>query len=597
MAVSIKQTSKKSDIKTNAPKTNTVKRLFQLLNPHRKLFVVAMIALVLGSSVNLLFPAVIRRLLNEDYNFYFIKYSWATSAFLIALFCIQAICFYFRSLYFGVIGQRVVNDLRKKMYSSIIAQEIPFFDQAKTGDLVSALSSDAVLIQEAVSVKLSVFIRYTFQVIFGLALMLLLSPLLTGLITICVPLLIFTSRILGKKLKYWSRMQQENLGAGSAIASESFSNIKVVKAYNRENLEATRFSSSLENVLSAGIQRSKVSAFYTSFISFLLNVLLVLLLFYGFQRVAQNTLSLGDLTAFILYGVIVAVSFAFVVNSYSEFVQSVAASERVFEFLDLGSAAPLDETQVFKAGFNPEISLSNLSFYYPARPEIAALEGVELKIEAGKITALVGPSGAGKTTIVNLILKFYPPSAGTILVSGTDIAGISSHELRNKITYVPQEPQLFAMSIESNLLYAKPEASRKEIEEICVQTNLLEFINSLPKGFDTEIGERGVQLSAGQKQRIAIARAMLRNPEILILDEATASLDSQNEFLIQQSLEKLMKGKTTLIIAHRLSTVKAADKVVVLDKGRIIQSGTHESLSSIQGLYRDFVQKQELAAN
>lgn len=578
-------------------KSQTIKRLLSLLKSHKKTLVLAILALVGGSSINLLFPEVLRRLLNQDYNFYFVEHAWSTSAFLIGLFALQAFCFYYRSVYFGIIGQNVVNDLRKKMFDSIVNQEVTFFDQAKTGDLISAISSDAVLVQDAISVKLSVFIRYSFQVILGLILMVFLSPILTSLIIVCVPLLIFTSRMLGKKLKYWSRLQQQNLGIGSALATESFSNIRIVKAFNREQTEQSRFSAALENVLSAGIQRTHVAAFFTSFVSFLMNVILVLLLFYGFHRVTQNALSIGDLTAFILYGVIVAVSFAFVVSGYSEFVQSISASERVFEFLSLKDEGVDSNGKDFGNSFHSEVLLSGVTFSYPSRPEVKALNNLDLKIEAGKITALVGPSGAGKSTIVSLILKFYEPDSGSIYVSGIDTKDLSNAALRSKITYVPQEAQLFALSIEENILYANPEATHEDVLEACRKTNLLDFIQGLPQGFQTNVGEAGVQLSAGQKQRLAIARAMLRKPEILILDEATASLDSQNEYLVQQSLENLMKGKTTLIIAHRLSTVKAADSLLVIDKGSIIQTGTHQSLSSIQGLYRDLVEKQELVAN
>lgn len=584
-------------INTYISKTGTLRRLLALVRPHKARLAIALAALSAGSIINLLFPEVIRRFMNESYFYYFIEYPWTAAAVLIGLFLLQGVAFYYRSLFFGIIGQEVVNDLRMKMFSSIIGQEIKFFDQAKIGDLVSGLTSDALMIQDAVSNKLSVFIRYSFQVVCGLVLMLLLSPALTGAIVITVPLLIFISRSLGKRLKFWSRQQQSHLGQGAAIAGESFSNARIIHAFNQVEDSKIRFSEALRPVLDAGIKRTKVSAFFTSSISFLMNAALVLLLFYGFQRVSSGALSLGDLTAFVLYGVIVAVSFAFVVNGYSEFIQALSASERVFHFLDKEISTDASPTSVWPGTFTPSISFHNVSFSYPSREGLNVLDDVSLEIRAGEITALVGPSGAGKSTIVNLIMRFYEPAAGSILISGRPITDISAHAVREKVTFVPQEPQLFAVSIAENLRYAKPSATTAELEEVCRKANLWSYILNLPEKLDSQLGERGVNLSSGQKQRLSIARAMLRDPQILILDEATSALDSQNEQLVHEALENLMRGRTTLIIAHRLASVKAADTIYVLTGGKIIQSGNHESLITEGGLYRDLVVRQEITAN
>ena len=582
---------------SNSPGSSTLVRLFSLLKPHKKLLLAAFLALALASCINLLFPEVIRRLLNDDYRYYLFEHPGTTTSLLIGLFLLQALCFYYRSLFFGIIGQKIVNDLRGNMFAAILNQEIKFFDQAKVGDLVSGLSADSTMIQEAISIKLSIFIRYAFQVLGGLILMLLISSLLTGMIILCVPLLIFSSKQFSKKLRHWSRLQQELLGLSSASASESFSNIRILKSLNQSRRAHERYLHSLAPIINAGINRTRVAAFFSSFMSFLINATLVLLLLYGLQQVADNSLSVGDLTAFVLYGVIVAISFAFVVNSYSEFVQALAASERIFNFLDFSSEEPVLESEVLTGEFKPQIEFCDITFCYPSREGSKILDKVSFTMEAGKVTALVGPSGSGKSTIANLIMKFYTPFAGKILISGKDIDDIPAFFLREKIALVSQTPEIFSVSIEENLRYAKPDATKEEVLEACRQAEIFEFINTLPAGLSTELGEAGVLLSSGQKQRIAIARAILRNPEILILDEATSALDSQSEHLVQKSLEHLMKNRTILIIAHRLSSVQRADKLIVLNHGRIIQTGTHSSLLAEAGLYRELVEKQEINAN
>lgn len=597
MSESIKHYNNSKKSKPTRPDSATLKRLLTFVAPHRKLLILALVSLAIASTINLLFPAVIRQLLNENAGYYMLKYPWSSSAILITLFALQALFFYLRSLFFGVIGQRVVNDLRKDIFSSILKQEVAFFDQRQAGDLTSAISSDALLVQDAVSIKLSIFLRYSLQVIGGAILMFLISPLLTGLTILSIPLLFIISKALSGRLKHWSQMQQQRLGEVSASATEAFANIRVVKGLNRTAHEINRFDFLLGKVLEAGINRSRISAFFSSFLSFLLNAVLVLILFYGIQHVLDSNLRIGDLTAFVLYGVIVAVSFAFVVNSYSEFIQALAACERVFEYLDMNTPAAASTDFSDKEAFVPRIDFSEVSFAYRGRDSAPALHKITVQIEAGQTTALVGPSGSGKSTMVNLLMKFYAPDSGTIQVSGKDISLINDSSLRERITFVSQEPMLFSQSVSDNLRYAKPGATIAELEEACKQADLLDFIYSLPDRFETHIGPGGAQLSSGQKQRLSIARALLRKPEILILDEAGAVLDSRSEHNIQEAIKELMKDKTVLVIAHRLSSVQHADKVIVLDEGKIVQSGTHSSLVSQNGLYRELVEKQELRAN
>jgi len=579
---------------------HSITRLFALVRPHLKICVVGLLSLALGSSINLLFPEIIRRLLNKDFWFILESYAFETALGLIFLFVLQAICFYYRSLLFNLMGLRIVADLRRKVYSSLIARDIEFFDRNTVADLVSRLSSDTLMVQDALSIKMSVFIRYGFQVIFGILLMALISWKLTCLIILSVPLIVLTSRSLAKRLRFWSKEQQRELAYSANVASEGLSQIRVVKAFAQENYEAERYSAAVGRVLKNGVERSQIAAFFSSFVSLLLNASLVGLLFYGLLLVKHGNLTAGDLTAFVLYGTIVAVSFAFVVNGISEFIQALGASERIFEFLkdekyDLADTK--SDTLINLEKISGQIEFKNITFAYPSRSEIAVLKDISFTIESHSVTALVGPSGAGKSSIVALILKFYRAQSGEILLDGRDINQISDYSLRRLIAYVPQEPQLFASSIAENLRYASPNASVDEIENACAQANMLEFIKTLPNGINTEVGERGVQLSAGQRQRLSIARALLKDPQLLILDEATSALDSENEYLVQLALEKLMRGRTTLVIAHRLSTVKNANRLIVIDHGQIVQTGTHDSLLQSQGLYRQLVERQELVAD
>lgn len=574
---------------------SSTKRLIALAWQEKSRFILGLIALGLGSGVNLLLPDLFRRVLDSEHLQETLAHPSNIGLMLIALFGFQSVCFYFRTLLFGEVGQRIVKDLRAKLYSNIIDQSVEFFDRSRAGDLVSRIGSDTSMLQDAVSIRLSVFIRYSIQVLAGIVMMLLISIKLSLLILLGLPVLVTISIILGKRLKFHSKDQQATLGEAITVAEQTFSGIRVIKAFNGAGAEKNRFAAYVDRALAIGLARNKISAFFQSFVSFLMNGFIVALVLYGTTLVSDGHLSVGQLTAFLLYGLIVAVSFSFVAGGYAEFMQSVGAAERIFEILDL--AGDSASTTGFQATFNDAIQFSNVSFSYPSRPEALALNNVSLELPAGKVTALVGPSGSGKSTIVSLILKFYPATKGNIKVDGVDIGLIDSVSLRSNMALVPQDALLLGISIAENLRYGKPSASDEELWSACRQANLEEFVQSLPEKLNTRVGERGVQLSGGERQRMAIARALLRNPKLLILDEATSSLDSRNEFMVQEALTKLMKGRTCLVIAHRLSTIKAADQIFVMDSGRIVQSGSHDSLSNESGLYRELVEKQLLSAS
>jgi ATP-binding cassette subfamily B protein len=574
------------------------RRVILLAKPHAGKLCIGLLALAGGAAINLLLPEVIRRILNQPEPGYLAAHSIEIGFALILLFAIQALCFYFRSFFFGVVGQRVVASIRDRLYTSIIRQDIEFFDSNRVGDLVSRISSDCSLLQDAVSLRLSVFIRYGIQVSAGIVLMSLISLRLTFAIVLTLPVLIGFSIVLGKRLKALSRLQQKELGLATNIAEETISGVRIVNAFNRQEYEGGRFQNAANKVLDAGIQRTGVAAFFASFVSFIMNGCIVVIMLYGVTLVSSDSLTIGDLSAFMLYGLIVAVSFSFLSSGYAEFVQALGAAERVFEVIDRqpppptrGEPEALATSAEKKAG---DILFEGASFSYPSRPDIEVLSKVSFQVPSGKTVALVGPSGAGKSTIVNLLLRFYDPAEGEILFDGVDIRDVTPADLRKQIAIVPQETELFATSIAENLRYGKGEATLDELRDVAKKASLLEFIEGLPDGFDTPVGERGVQLSGGQKQRLAIARAMLRNPRLLILDEATSSLDSENEHLVQLALGELMSGRSALVIAHRLSTIRNADSVIVLDNGKVVQSGTHDELCESPGLYQQLVKRQDL---
>ncbi len=565
-------------------------RTISLVLPHTFLFTVALIALGAASGINLLFPHIIKFLLDTGGLDYFKQHYIQIGLGLVLLFGLQGLCFYVRAFAFGVIGQRVVANLRRALFSALIQKPVTYFDSAKATDLVSRITNDVQLLQDTVSIKLSVLIRYALQVVVGVVLMATLSWPLTLTIMLLLPVLVGLSIALGKKLRSLTRAQQELLSQASARVQEAFDGIRLVKAFNREEYEISSLGRLTAAWSSVGEDRWKVSAFFQSFVSFLLNTVIILVLLFGIYLVSSNRLTSGELTAFLLYGAIVAVSFSFVASSYTELVTSLGASERIFEVLDSHTPQPsASKTPITQLG---NIQFNQVHFAYPSRPENVVLQGLQFEIPKAKVTALVGQSGSGKSTIVQLLMQLYSPTKGHISFDGQEAASFSSQSIRDRIALVPQDQILFSTSIKENLLYAKIDASQIELEQACAQAQILDFIRSLTLGFDTLVGERGVQLSTGQRQRLAIARAILKSPELLILDEATSALDVENEFLIQKAIEPLLKRCTVLVIAHRLSTIRSAQQVIVLESGKVVEIGSHDELMKGSGLYRNLVERQ-----
>ncbi|MCB0320126.1 MAG: ABC transporter ATP-binding protein [Bdellovibrionales bacterium] len=581
------------------PQSQGLSSIIQLLSyssPYTGTLLLAFLALIFASGVNLAIPELIRRMLNSHTLLAISNQPMLVFGTLATVFTLQALAFYFRSSLFGIVGNSVVYDLRAKLYESLLHKSLPFFDVQRTGDLISRLNADTMMVQDAVSLRLSVCLRYTLQVLGGIGLMLYLSSYLTLAIVLTVPVLVLLAKGLGSRLRRISREQQKQLGESATIAEESLGGIRTVKAFNREHFEREKFVQKASEVKALGITRAKFSGFFASFVNWLMNLALIMVFLLGLYEVTHGRMSPGDLTAFLLYGAIVAISFAFLAGSVGELYQAAGAAERIFEVLQVPPEEDLPAQVNRTLPAIDTLTFQNISFSYPTRKGEAALSGISFTLERGRLTALVGPSGAGKSTIVNLLLRFYDATGGSIFANSIPITDFSRHAVRDRIGLVPQDPILFADSIATNIRYAAPSASDAELRYVAEQAAILDFIESLPQGFNTLVGERGIQLSGGQRQRLAIARALLKRPEILILDEATSSLDSEGESLIQQALSTLRQNCLVLAIAHRLSTIRNADEILVVHKGQIIQRGNHGSLMAEQGLYRDFVSYQELVA-
>ena len=572
-------------------------RVVKLSLPHKKIIAFGFFSLAVASGINLFFPYLIGKVLKDETWFRLQEDLAAIAAMLIGFFLIQACFFFLRHYCFTVVGHKIVAELRTSLYKAIMNQKMSFFDKTRSGDLLSRLSSDTQIVQKAITTNISVASRYLIQVIGGTALMFFISTKLALVICLLIPLIVVASIAWGKRLRNLSKKMQAQLGEASVIAEETVNAIHTVKVFLGTAFEIKRYSKAISDSLKTGVSRTITAALFSSSMVFLLHSGIVIALWYGGQLVLQGELSIGDLTAFALYCLIVAVSFGFLANSWDEFMQAVGASERIFEILD--SQAPT-ETLALNGGHpqsrNPvsNISFTDVSFSYPTRPETPVLEDISFEIEQGSCVALVGPSGAGKSTIVSLIAGLYPLTSGSIHLGGKALAEIRPETLRSSMAIVSQDPQIFSVSVRENIRYASPNASTEEVLAAAKAANVDEFASALPEGYDTKVGNKGVLLSAGQRQRIAIARAILRNPQLLILDEATSNLDSENEQAVQQAISRLMQGRTTLIIAHRLSTVQHADKVIVLKDGKICQEGTHENLMQVNGLYQTLVEHQLL---
>jgi len=504
---------------------------------------------------------------------------------MIALLTLQMIFSFMRVYLFTWVGENAVADMRKDIYRHLIMMPMDFFAQRRVGELSSRISADVTQIQDAVSVMLAELLRGLLTLIIGIGLILYLSVKLTLVMLSVIPVVIVIALVFSKTIRKYSRMAQDQLADSGTIVQETLQGISNVKAFNNEWYEIGRYKKSISDVVKLAVRNGRVRGTFISFLLFSVFGAIVLVVWYAMRM----NMDFGDLTKFVVYIAFVGGTLAGFADLYSQLQKTIGATQRVREILNEQTEDVTITENHLKPEFklNGHVSLQHLSFFYPSRPEVQVLKDVTITAQSGQQIAVVGPSGAGKSTLVSLLLRFYEPQSGQILFDGKPATDIPLSQLRKQMALVPQDVLLFGGSIYENIAYGNPDATEQEIIEAARQANAHEFIQRFPEGYQTVVGERGVKLSGGQRQRIAIARAILKNPTILILDEATSSLDSESEALVQDALYNLMKNRTSFVIAHRLSTIRNADRILVLEHGIIKEQGTHSELLEIEnGLYK-----------
>jgi ATP-binding cassette subfamily B protein len=543
-------------------------------------------ALVLASAATLVVPIAVRRVIDHGFSPGGGELIDAYFGVLTLVVAVLALASALRYYLVVTLGERVVADLRAAVFGHLTALDPAFFDATNSGEIVSRLTADTTQVKSAFGASVSIALRNLFLFSGAIALMVWTSPKLSALVVLAIPLIVLPLVISGRGVRRRSRAAQDRLADASAFAAEAIGAARTMLAFGMERATATRFASAAEDAFAAARASTKARAVLTGTAIFLVCASVVGVLWYGAQDVLAGRMTAGRLSQFMLYAVFAASSLGQLSEVYGELAQAAGAAERLGEILAARPAvsAPRNPRTLPEPPIG-SLAFSEVHFSYPTRTEHAALHGLSFQVRPGERVALVGPSGAGKTTVFQLLLRFYDPQKGLVLVDGMPVTDVDPAALRGRMALVPQEAAIFAATVLDNIRYGRPEASVEEVRRAAELASAQDFIERLPQGYMTEVGERGVTLSGGQRQRIAIARAILKDAPILLLDEATSALDAESERAVQAALDGLMRGRTTIAIAHRLATIRAADRILVLDHGRIVEEGTHEALLARGGLY------------
>ncbi|MDB4932888.1 MAG: Efflux transporter, permease/ATP-binding protein [Myxococcaceae bacterium] len=570
-------------------------RLLGLTRPERPTLALALLFLLVGSAGSVLFPQAIRGIVDGAIARHDRAALGHHALFLFAVFVVQGAASGLRFALFSISGERVIARLRARLFDHLLGQDVAFFDARRTGDLTSSLASDAAALQTAVSTNVSMLLRNAVTAAGSLAMLFWTSPRLTLVMLAVIPAVAISAVVYGRRVRKLSRDAQDAVAESGAVAEEAFAGLRTVRLFVAEKTESARYAAAVGRAFALARARAVSSGAFMAAVTTAGFSAIALVIWYGGLLVFDGRLTVGQLMSFLIYTLTVAFSLGALADLWGDFMRAAGAAERVFELLDRAPTIPV-EGGATPARVDGRVELAGVDFTYPARPDAPVLRGVSLTVAPGEVVAVVGQSGAGKSTLAHLLTRFYDPTAGTVSLDGHDLRALDPSWLRRHIGVVSQEPMLFSSSIAENIRYGVPGATDAEVESAARAANAHEFIARFPDGYATKVGERGVQLSGGQKQRVAIARAVLKNPRVLILDEATSALDAESEHVVQEALDRLLVGRTTLVIAHRLSTVQGADRVVVLDGGRVVQEGTHAALAAEAGLYRRLVERQFVAA-
>ncbi|WP_149207234.1 ABC transporter ATP-binding protein [Flavobacterium johnsoniae] len=573
--------------KITATSLNKAKTIFTYAGNHKWKFFIGLIFLLLTGATALAFPKLMGMLVDCVKN----KDNGEANTIalgLIAILFLQSFFSFFRLSLFVNFTENTLANLRLALYTNLVKLPMTFFSQKRVGELNSRISADITQIQDTLTTTIAEFLRQFILIIGGVILLATESLKLTLLMLSVVPLVAIAAVAFGRFIRKYSKKVQDQVAESQVIVEETMQGISIVKAFANEWYEIARYKGKISDVVKLAIKGGKYRGYFASFIIFCLFGAIVAVVWFGVRLSIAGEMSVGQLISFVLYSTFVGASFGGIAELYAQIQKAIGATERVFELLDENPEKINSNSNQNKEKIKGNVTFNNVAFSYPTRQEIQVLKDVNFKAEFGQKIAIVGPSGAGKSTISSLLLRFYDITSGEITVDGKNIYDYDLEDLRGNMSIVPQDVILFGGTIRENIAYGKPDATDEEIIQAAKQANAFNFVDGFPEKFETLVGERGVKLSGGQRQRIAIARALLKNPSILILDEATSSLDSESEKLVQEALEVLMEGRTSIIIAHRLSTIRNADKILVLDNGKISEEGTHQELINLEnGIYKN----------